>query len=275
MNRCLRVRPIETYYHWLLIASIKGLLILPLAWIAAFVSRRTSSAVICLILATVVLSVPVMPLLSEILPTWHWQVTGLEATGAFSEELPRFMELEQRNPFPGRPEELDHEPQSRSQLPIIVMSLWALGALGFLIVRLWASLNVRLRYAKSVPLQAEHPSVRILEDVVTDMGLNQTPWLLRNPNISGPQTSGIISPSILIPSHFEELPDEDQTMILRHELAHIQRRDVLVRVLLEAVAVVFWFHPLIWLVLKRYDQETEKACDDTVLHGGHPSHAYG
>ena len=237
-------------------------------------SRRTSSAVICLILATVVLAVPITPLLSDLLPTWHWQFAGLEATGAFTEELPRFIEMEQRNPFHGRPEELDHEPPLSSKLPIIVMSIWGLGALVFLVVRLWTSLNVKLRYAKSVPLQPEHPSVQILQNEVCSMGLKHTPWLLLNPNISGPQTSGIIRPSILIPSHFEKLDHEDQAMILHHELAHIQRRDVLVRVSLEAVAVVFWFHPIIWLMLKRYDLETEKACDDSVIHRGYPAHRY-
>jgi len=250
------------------------LLILPLAWVAATVSRRTSSAVICLLLAVSVLVVPLTPLLDDFLPTWKWRVPALEATGAFNDEVPDFLEYENKYPLPGQPEEMRYEETSKTPTAAIVLVLWVLGAIGFLAVRLWGSLNVKLRYAKSRPLQADHPSVQIMQIVAMDMGMKYTPWLLENPSIRGAQTSGAVRPSILIPTHFESMDHDQQAMILRHELAHIQRRDVLARTLLEAIAVIFWFHPLVWLVLKRYDQETEKACDDAVLHGGYPAPSY-
>lgn len=63
-------------------------------------------------------------------------------------------------------------------------------------------------------------------------------------------------------------------MILIHELAHIRCRDTLWRTLLEGVAIVFRFHPLVWLVLRRYDEQTEKACDDAVLQANYPLAQY-
>lgn len=265
---------INSFYHWLLIASLKGFLVLPLAWFAASISRRTSSAVICLMLAVCVLAVPFTPFVDQLLPTLSVRIPALEATGAFSGEVPGFLAFEQRNPLPGQPGDLLFENESGPSISTVVVVLWALGTIIFLSVRFWGTLNVRLRYANSVPLAGDHPSARIMNDLVADMEMKHAPWLLLNPHIRGAQTSGVVRPAILVPASFEDMEHAQQAMVLRHELAHIQRRDVLIRILMEIVAVVFWFHPLIWFILKRYDFETEKACDDAVLHGGYSASAY-
>jgi hypothetical protein len=158
-------------YHWLLIASLKGLLILPLAWIAASVSRRTSSAVICLVLAVSVLAVPFTPLVDDLLPTLKLQVAGLESTGAFNDEVPDFIEFERRNPLSGQLGEVQFKNESGPSIPTIVVVLWALGAVAFLAIRLWRTLNVKLRYANSVPLPEEHPSAQILHDIAALLGI--------------------------------------------------------------------------------------------------------
>ena len=51
-------------------------------------------------------------------------------------------------------------------------------------------------------------------------------------------------------------------------MAHIRRQDCLTQALGELVVCVYWFHPLVWLALRRLRVEREHACDDMVLHAG-------
>ncbi|MCK4564818.1 MAG: hypothetical protein KAU94_09105, partial [Verrucomicrobia bacterium] len=127
---------------------------------------------------------------------------------------------------------------------------------------------------KSVPLPADHPVSEIVKSAAHTMGMKYAPLVWTSKHIKEMQTTGVIHPAILVPASFEAFTPEQQAMILRHELAHIQRGDVAVRLLLEGIMTVFWFHPLIWILLRRCDQTTEMACDDAVLHDGHSASAY-
>jgi TonB family protein len=62
--------------------------------------------------------------------------------------------------------------------------------------------------------------------------------------------------------------------VLAHELAHVQRRDVLAQSIAQAACCLYWFHPLVWMALRELRREREHACDDAVLHSGVPAHAY-
>jgi hypothetical protein len=49
-----------------------------------------------------------------------------------------------------------------------------------------------------------------------------------------------------------------------HEMSHVFRRDVLAQHLVHLTAMVYWFHPLVWLAVHRIGAEREQACDDVV-----------
>jgi TonB family protein len=57
-------------------------------------------------------------------------------------------------------------------------------------------------------------------------------------------------------------------MVLRHELAHIKRRDNAWYLIATVAATIYWFNPLVWLARRKFMIEAEKACDDYVLCQG-------
>jgi TonB family protein len=74
-------------------------------------------------------------------------------------------------------------------------------------------------------------------------------------------------PVILLPLAAAHWPEERLEMVLRHELAHVRRRDLLWRLAGTLVCCLYWFHPLAWWAAAQQRKESEMACDDQVLTG--------
>jgi len=96
----------------------------------------------------------------------------------------------------------------------------------------------------------------------------------RSDAVSTPVTWGIVRPVILVPVGFEELPAESRDAVIRHEVAHIQAHDFLMRGLAEIARALIWFQPLIWIVFRKLREEQELACDNSVLAAGGKPSAY-
>ena len=72
-------------------------------------------------------------------------------------------------------------------------------------------------------------------------------------------------PMILLPASAAEWPDERLEMVLRHELAHVRRRDLLWRLAGTLACCLYWFHPLAWWAAAQQRKDSEMSCDDQVL----------
>lgn len=70
---------------------------------------------------------------------------------------------------------------------------------------------------------------------------------------------------MILPAGAEDWPEERVAIVLRHELAHVRRRDWLVHLAVEVLRTIYWFNPLLWIVCHRLRLESEYACDDAVL----------
>ena len=106
-------------------------------------------------------------------------------------------------------------------------------------------------------------------DVATaTLGIVRTPRLVVSPDVSMPFTCGFMRATLVVPESAEEWSDERIDVVLRHELAHVARRDCLVQAMTQAALAVYWFHPLAWVAARHLRSERERACDDLVLATG-------
>ncbi|HEX4948541.1 MAG TPA: M56 family metallopeptidase, partial [Blastocatellia bacterium] len=79
----------------------------------------------------------------------------------------------------------------------------------------------------------------------------------------------IWKPVIFLPQRlFDQLSDEELEAVLLHELAHVVQRDNLYLLLQRLLCLVGWFHPLVWLLQRRWIAERELLCDEKVLRQG-------
>lgn len=80
-----------------------------------------------------------------------------------------------------------------------------------------------------------------------------------------PMTWGISKKTVLLPEQAAGWDERRLRLVLRHELAHIARGDVLITLLTTVAALLLWFHPLVWVVLRASARAREQACDDVAL----------
>jgi len=90
-----------------------------------------------------------------------------------------------------------------------------------------------------------------------------------------PLVLGFVHPVILLPSPGPFSGDIGQTEhILRHELAHVWRRDDWTNLFQHCIQAILFFHPAVWWLSRKLALEREIACDDHVLEQGGRPRAY-
>jgi beta-lactamase regulating signal transducer with metallopeptidase domain len=87
--------------------------------------------------------------------------------------------------------------------------------------------------------------------------------LLESTAVDDPVTVGVFHPAIILPSKVVPTLDEtDLSAILAHEYAHIRRKDFLVHLLCQLIALPVAWHPGIQYLMSKISQTRELACDD-------------
>jgi beta-lactamase regulating signal transducer with metallopeptidase domain len=152
-------------------------------------------------------------------------------------------------------------------VPLLLLGLWIAGAL-FFMVR-WRLNALRLTgLVRRAPVLTDSGWNSQVRALAGNLGIERHVALLVSDEIEVPITSGIMFPRIVLsPDYFEWSPAR-RSAILNHELAHIKRLDALTQALAHLVAALYWFHPLVWLMVRAMRAERERACDDHVLASG-------
>lgn len=92
--------------------------------------------------------------------------------------------------------------------------------------------------------------------------------------IRTPFTWGWLKPSVLLPQEASDWAAEDLSMVLQHELTHIQRADWLAHLLARCVHALYWPLPGTRILMRQLSLSMEQACDDRVLATGVPAPSY-
>jgi hypothetical protein len=96
--------------------------------------------------------------------------------------------------------------------------------------------------------------------------------IVESDGIAAPSVWGIVRPTIIMPQGIvASLPDQQLRWVLLHELAHVQRRDLIVATLQRLAAILHFFNPAIWIANRIINQLREYACDDLAASQSHSS----
>ena len=87
----------------------------------------------------------------------------------------------------------------------------------------------------------------------------------RSAGIGLPLTLGPLPRRIYVPADWDTWPAAHRRAALDHELAHITRRDGLVKMIEIVVQAAYFFHPLVHLLVRNLRSWREMACDDAAV----------
>ena len=144
-----------------------------------------------------------------------------------------------------------------------VMLWWAwasgvLAVIGILVFRVRSARRLR----KQCTVIKDVGILTLCETLSNDLGVYQPPVLFVSDVFKSPVVFGAMRTSVVLPAHLLSHCDMGRmALILRHELAHIQRNDLLWNWVATAVWGLLFFHPLVWLALRELRLSQELACD--------------
>ena len=135
----------------------------------------------------------------------------------------------------------------------ILAYVWLIGAIALMLLNVvrYVRLNIKIRKNGEV---ISCPETR----EYTDRKINVRVW----ENVASPFMTGVFRPTLILPK--TELSEEQLHNILRHEMTHFKRHDILYKWFAEFVKCVHWFNPISWYVSKQIASECEISCDMSV-----------
>ena len=255
----------EATLGFLVACAAKATILLTVAWMVTIALRNQSAALRHRVWATGILSSLALPVLTMLFPAWRSTVLR-GASGTWSTHTAGTMANIEN--LPAMIVNASAASPVSSRWAGVVVVIWMFG---FLVValRLGGGL-LRLAWMSRQATPRLHESwLRCVEELCDGYKISREVRVLQccNP-VAMPLTWGVLKPIVLLPGNAEEWTANRVRMVLSHELSHVARYDWIMQIAAELARGLYWFHPLAWMAARNLRQESERACDDSVLNCG-------
>jgi beta-lactamase regulating signal transducer with metallopeptidase domain len=258
---------------WLLVWSWQAAVLLACVWAGLKICRVKSPALRHQVWLFGLIAVVAMPVLSAVVQNLPLPKPSNRAL-SYAVELPRIVVTNDAAPLVQNPSPALSARPSTKRPFILSLSfvLWLAGMCAFVMK---ATINgVRLRRLR---VGARLTSLADLDCAECDCEALRAgkARLALSDEIRSPILLGVAPPMIIFPADVAAWasPTERRAM-LRHELAHVERRDHYVNLFQTVFGAVFFFHPLARYVCRQLAMEREMACDDHVVGSGVEAESY-
>lgn len=155
--------------------------------------------------------------------------------------------------------------ETPSILGYLLLAIWLSGMIAMLILLIRSVLGLHGLKKSALPLQSQKVQ-RLYPCCLHDTGITKYIPVYSTAYLKSPVIVGFWKPCIYLPIHL--ISDDNETDIrymLLHELQHYKHKDWIANALMNLAGIVYWFHPLVWYVLKEMRIDREIACDTSVL----------
>ena len=256
--------------------SLKVGIVCGIAGVATLLMRGFSAYARKMIWVAALAGLILMPVMAAFTPVWNLSIIpGIgEPSGAYSFENPGSESGKEMMIGPEQPDRLSSSiagAASGFDLGSIhwseaLLIVWALGALVMTIWFLFTQIVIRSVERSAVP--AEGCLLEESERISSSMGLRCDVRLLLSDRLKVAITTGVVRPTVILPSTAAAWSDERIRLVLSHELAHVMRRDGWIELFSHVATTIHWFNPLVWIAVKQLRIERERDCDNAVLNSG-------
>lgn len=139
--------------------------------------------------------------------------------------------------------------------PALWFAVWVLGFALSLGRYSWGYLS----FARLVR-RGSHAPVPVALEVLKELDPKGKTALAVSPGVPGPMALGLRRPTVFLPEGMEDRGRLED--ILRHELTHLRRHDLLYKWFSAVVTSLHWFNPLMSLFRRELARRCELACDE-------------
>ncbi len=161
------------------------------------------------------------------------------------------------------PSDVPEKEKAKIQSDKILLSIWISGAVltgGFFAAKHFYTVKKILK--SCVPF-----------DEIPENYKNGKIRFYKSKNLASPLSFGILRPAIIIP---ENTSENQLPFVLLHEETHVKDRDSVLKILALFALSLNWFNPFNWFMVKMFDRDLERYCDERVLKklGGEKAFSY-
>jgi TonB family protein len=246
---------------FLLECTIKTSAILVIALSSLPLLRKRSAAVRHCVLAVAIGLAALTPVLSLVMPSWNLN-PGFSDGSRIAPLTPSATSARGERAVPPAALAALRNPPAH-----LAETIWLIGvSLGASI--LLTGLARLARVASVSQPMAEGHWTQLAATISREYRIQRRVRLLQSQNSSILVTWGVLRPELILPAGADVWPEARAAIVLRHELAHIRRLDWMVQMTAQALRVIYWFNPLLWVACHRLRLESEVACDDAALSSG-------
>ncbi len=147
---------------------------------------------------------------------------------------------------------------------LAIIGVWLLISLRVVVKKFIKFVCARRKLMSMVDKSSGEVAVEELKRLYKRRFFRFRPRIYKSPYENLTMSIGIIRPIILLQEDYSE---EELEFILKHELYHITRGDLLIRLFLELAGCLHWFNPLIYHLEEHFDGVSETSCDEKVVSG--------
>lgn len=147
----------------------------------------------------------------------------------------------------------------------IVALIWMLGSLVLISMHLISYFHYKRQVMKKGTIIKDTRILYQMYKLKRELNIKCTIHAVEFSEADSPMIIGFLKPVLVLPK--TQYSSEELFFILKHELVHLKRGDVYLKLLFVAANAVHWFNPIIWIMQKEAAVDMELSCDEKVTQG--------
>jgi beta-lactamase regulating signal transducer with metallopeptidase domain len=167
-------------------------------------------------------------------------------------------------PGAGNPVSVPVKPQP-AVFPVwtLCFALWSVGVCVFLALHIIRHMRFLRAVKRWSFREIDIETAVLLQILKSELGIRSKVRIIMSDCAGVPLMTGLLRPCIVLPSL--NYDSGELSAILTHELTHLRRGDLWIKLLTILATAMHWFNPALRLLLREIATVCELACDDTVM----------
>lgn len=269
--------PLYGFVEFAAEVSIKGLIIIAVAFLLTLFMKRFSAYTRKMVWVAALAGLLILPALTLLTPVWNMpllpQPGWVISAGGGSADLGAVSGKEvsggtgisgagsESGPAAGILQRVD-----RIHWSGYMMISWLSGVM---VAAVWYLLTVvAMRRVTGTGTGAGFRLESVARSIAGEMGVSRKYRLKISSRVAAGVTAGIMNPVVILPISSTGWSEEKLRLVLAHEMAHVMRRDGIIELMVNLATLMYWFNPLVWFAARRIRIERERDCDNAVLNRG-------